>query len=146
MEKVRKWVGFGPWIAFKVADMLERLGLARIAFDTESVFLFDSPKEGARRLLENLKVVVARSERPGVIESWAVGKILRALDGMDAPPRYERKLNAQEAETVLCKWHSYMKGHYRIGEDIESCKKSLEFRPGTLSKRLKSAGKEGGLW
>ena len=104
MESVMTWVGFGPWIAFKVTDMLERLGLAQIDFDTKTIFLFDSPQEGARRLWESLGKPIAATFG---IEKWAVETLLNELGDLKAPPRYERLVNAQEMETVLCKHKSY---------------------------------------
>ena len=144
MKEVQKWVGFGPWIAFKVTDMLERLGLAQIAFDTKTVFLFDSPKEGAERLWESLGKPLAATFG---IEKWAVETILNEIGTLKAPPQYERLINAQEAETVLCKWKSHTNGHYHIGEDIQSCRKGLlRFARCSTAQTLIQAGKRGNLW
>lgn len=137
MKIVKQWVGFGPWIAFKVADMLERLDVCPIRFDTQSVFLFDSPKEGAEMAWRRYH---RKSERPDNVGSWAVESILSHLGGRlsnsKAPPRYDRQLGAQEAETVLCKWKSCCGGHYRLGEDIEAVIKSLIRFSNPLSKKL----------
>lgn len=122
MSYVRQWNGFGPWIAFKVADMIERLDLARVKFDVNNITIFDSPREGAELLYQetgNPEV------KPTNIVRWAVGEIINCLGDFKAPPRYERGINIQEAETVLCKWKSYRNGHYKVGEDIESLKRSL---------------------
>ena len=144
MKKVQTWVGFGPWIAFKVTDMLERLGLATIHFDTETVFLFDSPKEGARRLWESLG---SPSKEESRIESWAIETLLNDMGHLKAPPQFERLVNAQEMETVLCKHFSYSKGRYKIGEDIHSCRKSLlRFARTQTCQQLLKAGKIGKLW
>lgn len=71
--------------------------------------------------------------------------VLSGLDGQ-APPRFDRPLNVQEAETVLCKWKSYSGGHYEIGEDVAACREGLSrfFRCRT-ARRLKKAG-QGRLW
>ena len=144
MKKVQKWVGFGPWIAFKVTDMLERLGLSQIDFDTKTVFLFDSPKEGALRLWESLDKPI---EATFGIEKWAIKTLLNELGDLKAPPQFERLVNAQEMETVLCKAKSYQNGHYHIGEDIKSCRKGLlKFARCKTSQDLIKAGKRGGLW
>lgn len=143
MERVKQWVGFGPWISFKVIDMLERLGLARIAFDTETIFLFDSPKEGAERLYTEFKRPVINTS----VEAWAVEKILDRLGHHKAPPRYERLINGQEAETILCKWKSHTNGKYTVGEDVHSCRKGLlRFGRCRTSQQLIKAGHAGGLW
>jgi hypothetical protein len=36
IRHVSTWEGFGPWISFKVADMLERLGILRAEFDLDT--------------------------------------------------------------------------------------------------------------
>lgn len=143
MEYVQTWVGFGPWIAFKVADMVERLGLCKVRFDDAAMFLFDSPQEGAERLLEYTGIKTVQPQDAG---KWAVSWLTKELSKLKAPPRYERLVNAQEIETVLCKWNSHAKGHYEIGEDIEALHKSLSWRETAISKRLLAAGHVGGLW
>lgn len=182
---VRTWVGFGPWIAFKVADMLERLDLCRVAFDTHTV-MYDSPQEGARL---HWSVCGEPSNGFGdAVGEWAINDILTHLasppsnerprtkvysqrplnvipkmsrvevDNREvdefrgrlagfAPPRYDRPLNGQEVETILCKWHSYTKGHYEIGEDVRAARNALlRFAKCPLSQELIKAGKRGGLW
>lgn len=143
MDYVQEWVGFGPWISFKVADMLDRLGLVDVEFDDGAMFLFDSPREGAALLYgaEN------HPTTSGTVGKWAVDRILDTLgEDMLAPPRYERAINSQEAETILCKWKSYMGGHYHIGEDIEACKNGLmRFPRCKVSQTLLKAGR-GIIW
>jgi hypothetical protein len=143
MKYVQTWVGFGPWIAFKVADMMERLGLCLIRF-TESDALYDSPLKAAQQLWT--------TESPGRAEpfgvgSWAVGRVLGAVGPTMAPPTYNRLINVQEAETILCKWGSYMNGHYHLGEDVAAVRDGLlRFAKCRLSQRLLAGGKKGGLW
>lgn len=141
MKYVQTWVGFGPWIAFKVADMVERLEIGKVQFDSGAMFLFDSPKEGAERLAKQYKL----KPNGSTIEERVVDWLITRFQGFKAPPRYERPVNSQEAETILCKWNSHMKGHYVVGEDIESLHKSLSWREGRTAKRLMTAGK-GRLW
>lgn len=144
MRYVMTWVGFGPWIAFKVADMIERLGLSRVRFDSSAIHLFDSPKQGAALLWEAERSFGAK---PGEAEPWAIRSILHRLGSVKAPPRYERVINVQEVETILCKWKSHMKGHYCIGEDIEAVRNGLlRFARCRTSQRLITGGKVGGLW
>lgn len=143
MAYVTKWYGFGPWISFKVPDMLERLGLAKIRFPTQEVFLFDSPKEGAERAWE----AYGTGSKPEDLGGWATGLVLRHLGSRLAPPGFDRGVNAQEAETVLCKWKSHLNGHYTLGEDIRSLRTGLvRFSFSPISQRLLKAGKVGGLW
>jgi hypothetical protein len=145
MEYVTGWYGFGDWIAFKVADMVERLDIACIEFPLDSMFLFDSPRKGASTMF--LRHGDPRGICPLDTGRWAVERLLERLGERLAPPRYERRVNGQEVETILCKWRQHVKGRYKIGQDIEEVRKSLKrFPKCTTSKRLLTAGKEAGLW
>lgn len=142
MDRVTEWVGFGPWIAFKVADMIERLGIAPVKFDLDTV-MYDSPREAAELLWDREK---GPGEKAGA-GAWAIWKILEKLGHYKAPPRYERNLNAQEAETILCKHKSYLGGHYTVGEDVEALREGLlRFARSSISQKLLTGGKKGGLW
>jgi hypothetical protein len=121
MWKVESWVGFGPWIAFKVADMLERLDLVYIEFEINSLKLFSSPKLGAFALRDRIRKSVTDDEAC----EWAIDIICNRLKKLKAPPWEDRPIGIQEAETILCKWKSYIGGRYHIGEDIQFVHKSL---------------------
>src|SRR5262245_44515214 len=107
MDYIQKWPQFGPWIAFKVADMLDRLDIVPIQFKNSDVFLFKSPLQGAKLLWseEGEPSLHSSKDFNSAVGNWAVSRILSSLGHHDAPPRYERKINCQEAETILCKWH-----------------------------------------
>lgn len=148
MKHVQEWKGFGPWIAFKVADMLERLGLVKVDFGLTDGFIYDSPAKGADLAWGEYGGYPPTKSTAEVI-TWAMDYILLSdeIPFTLAPPRYERAVNVQEAETILCKWHSHMKGGYHIGEDIESCKKALmRFARCRTAQLLLSSGRKGGLW
>jgi hypothetical protein len=141
---VAEWYGFGPWIAFKAADMLERLGIRPVAFDAASAMYKGSPTEGAALLYET-------EGRPALngqaVTEWAVGRILSTLEGYKAPPRYERPLSAAECETICCKYASYRGGHYELGEDVRGLRAALlQFGRIRLAQDLIRAGAKGGLW
>jgi hypothetical protein len=138
MKRVGAWRGFGPWIAFKVADMLERLGLAAIDFSDSDAFLFDSPREGAALVVERY----GPKGFPLVTtpEAWALAYLGRNLGTLPAPPRAERLLNGQEYETILCKWKAHLSGHYAVGHDIAEIRESLlRFAHFRTSQRLLAA-------
>lgn len=148
IREVTRWRGFGPWIGFKVSDMLECLGLAVINFDIDNVFLFEAPQKGAYTLRDATVGDASKLSRK-FLGSWASTIVIEKLSEKFplAPPRYSRKFGIQEAETVLCKWKSYLNGHYKIGMDIHHCKKSLEARRNyPISEALLEGGRKGGLW
>lgn len=119
MGRVEQLPGFGPWISWKAADMLERLGLAKINFtEADLVRMFRSSKQGAE------EVCAAARIGSGLVPAYQY--LVAKLESLKAPPRYERPINVQEIETILCKWHSHLGGHYPVGKD------SRELRLGIL--------------
>ena len=149
MRRVQMFNGFGPWISFKVADMLERLDLCPIRFDASTVFLFKSPQEGAEEMCRQLRYQGDRD-----VNEWAVDTLLgglrKGITGQErlhlAPPRFERGLNVQEAETVLCKWKSYLGGHYPPGKDCrEIWEGLLSWSRCPTSQRLLRSMREAGI-
>lgn len=142
---IKKWRGFGDWIAFKVADMVERLDIGRVHIGA-SFLLFDSPQKGASLAWDRYGGG-ERPNSPDKVASWAVEAILERLGTKLAPPRYERSINAQEAETILCKWKSSLGGHYHVGEDTAACRKGLlRFSRTPTAQQLLRAGNAGGIW
>lgn len=143
IQAVRTWRGFGPWIAFKVADMIERLGVRHLEFPMD-VVLYDSPRKAAELLHER----EGRPDKGGAgVGEWAVGRLLKVFGDRLAPPGYERPVGVQEVETILCKWGSHVKGHYEVGEDVEAVHRGLGRFPGCpVSARLLDAGRRRGLW
>jgi hypothetical protein len=145
-EYVQSWAGFGPWIAFKVADMLERLGVCKVSFSENEVMLYDSPREGALMVWDkyfNQESIESESSKIKTVTE----KLLKGLSDLYAPPGKDRPLGIQEIETILCKWKSYMKGHYRLGEDIESIFKGLvKFNQCNTAKLLRTKGEMEGLF
>lgn len=144
LQRVKQHRGFGDWIAFKVADMLERLQCARILFRPDHIFeMYDSPRKGAEDMS------VRHGPFQGNLYVWAYHMLCKSteLRLLLAPPRYERRLNIQEIETILCKWHSHLAGHYTVGKDIAEIKHGLErYEHTPTAKLLWQAGQKGGLW
>jgi len=123
IKAVQTLPSYGPWIAFKLADMGERcLGLP-IDFSECVLNFYREPRMGA--------ALVFAGDPDYSIDGHevlnVVDYILSDLNEKDlmAPPRYDRRLNIQEAETILCKFKSYKKGHYYVGKDIDAVKKAL---------------------
>jgi hypothetical protein len=143
MDHVSSWYGFGPWIAFKAADVLDRLGLLPVTFDLDTA-MYDSPMKGVQLLWA--EEGQADLYDPGYAADWAVRRVLEELAGETAPPRHERPLGLPEVETIFCKHHAYRIGRYHVGEDVESCRKGLSWRRGRVSRRLYAAGGKAGLW
>ena len=108
---------FGPWIAFKLADIGERVLEAPIRFPQElDGSLYSSPLATVRLL----------AEREGVRPEEIWDRALHYFGKFSAPPRHERGCGAQEIETVFCKYGSYLKGHYYPGKDTKEVLHSLK--------------------
>ena len=138
-DRTKTLRGFGDWIAFKVADMLERLDLCEIAFKPDDIFqMFESPRLGA-------ELMFSTYEGKGTPCTWAYYSLQKVLGKYRAPPRFERALNIQEIETILCKWKSHMNGHYEVGKDILEVREALHQRSCKTSKAILVGMKRGNL-
>lgn len=125
---------FGPWIGFKVADMVDRVLGQEVSFREGDVFcdMFKDPTEAALRLWrlkagfphrtkpelkKGIKQVMPRDKGKAV--SDVVNYLIAEFDELQAPPSNDRAIGVQEVETVLCKWKSHMNGHYPLYNDID---------------------------
>lgn len=105
------WPMFGPWIAFKIADMMERVVGVPIRFERRDVVdFYEEPREALR--------VVGSIQ--GIADDL---KVLDYLEGrfrpFAAPPGEDRPVGVQEIETILCKWKAHIHGNYPIGKDTK---------------------------
>lgn len=112
-DKVMEWPQFGPWIAFKVADMGERVLGHAVDFSDCELFMYRDPVKGAALIYHgDQKHPITKDEMREVLEALRHG-----LRDLSAPPTGDRVLNLQEFETVLCKYKSHYNGHYPVGKD-----------------------------
>jgi len=124
MARVQNWPQFGPWIAFKVADMLERCLDCPVDFSGFDLHMYSTPVKGAV-LLSEMKLWKTDAKDPKLAVVAAVDFLLDHFKGRTAPPDFRRPLGVQEAETILCKWKSHMGGHYHVGKDIAELRHAL---------------------
>jgi hypothetical protein len=117
MERLRGLPQFGPWITFKLADIGERVLAAPIHFPLIlDHSLYSSPLFTVRLL----------ATQGGISPEEIWNRTLSHFGQFSAPPRYERNCNAQETETIFCKYGSYLKGHYYLGKDLKEIEHSLK--------------------
>jgi hypothetical protein len=111
MQRIQEWPLFGPWIAFKAADMVERLFAMSVVFPENLTLIYKEPRSALDLLVgdpfKNMRRLAVH-----------FGQQL-------APPRYERPCGITECETVLCKWKSFVNGHYWVGKDISEIRTGL---------------------
>lgn len=115
MELVKSLPLFGPWIAFKVADMLERVWGRELFFGYDVAF-YDSPRKGA----EEMATIV------GGDWTSVLAELEKATLGLPPPGLPSRAIGVQEYETICCKWHSARSGHYFIGKDLLEVRHALD--------------------
>jgi hypothetical protein len=116
MYNVQQFPLYGPWIAFKVADLLERVLKVPVDFSQFELGVYSEPRKGAALALTgDTEAKITDRELNQVVMA-----LLRSpLGRMKAPPGRDRSINVQEIETVLCKYKSHCGGHYELGKDTK---------------------------
>lgn len=146
--EVKRHVLFGPWISFKVGDMLERVCGAPVNFDEAAVFMFKDPVK-ATEMLWRKKTGAPDNAKPRdmhrVIHE-AVAHLKAEFADLKAPPLEDRAVDLQEVETVLCKWKSHMNGHYPLFNDIDEIHAGLPGWGETANKFLAAMPKGSAEW
>lgn len=125
---VQSLIGFGPWIAFKIADMLERVCGVPVDFEQAHIFMFKDPRQAALRLwAEKTKQPPrARPKNEGETIKKVVDYLQNEFHSLLAPPHDDRPVGLQEIETILCKWKSHMNGHYPLFNDTREIREGLK--------------------
>jgi len=130
MQRVTEHYLFGNWIAFKVADMVERVLHYPVTFDEAHVFMFKDPVKAAV-MLWRAKHKLPETAKPRNLNRVLDEVVTYLADyfnnwGYQAPPLRDRPIGLQEVETVLCKWKSHMNGHYPFFNDTTEILKGVE--------------------
>lgn len=118
IERCQELYGFGHWIAFKAADMLEQ-AYGGIVFSDDDA-MYDVPAECAR-VLDRYRY---GSELPNAVQRSV--DFCKGLFARHDDPSGRRKVNIQEVETILCKWGATLRGSYKLGKDIVEIDEYLE--------------------
>jgi hypothetical protein len=119
--EISKWPMFGSWVGFKAADLIDRVYGKPIMFDSNLGLMYDSPRK-ALDLLSKTDEFIIVDRTPVALYN---NLITYFSGGHRAPPDYGRRCNAQEVETILCKWGSMKSGHYWVGKDIKEVREAL---------------------
>jgi len=123
---VQAFPGFGPWIAFKMADMADRTGWTRVDFTDCPLDLYRDPRKGAALVKWGDPERWKEAKREVIAE--VAEALLSRLRDFRAPPLYDRPLNIQEAETIMCKFKGHVAGRYPVGKDIREVLHALNDR------------------
>lgn len=131
LQALQKIDGVGPWASWKCLDLCERVLDIPINFTTVDFRVaYEYPLKGILMLsdiTEDVKLLQSDLIYQKCLNS-AVIQIGKARELM-APPSRNRRLNLQEYETIFCKYHSYLHGHYEPGEDLARLRKRITSSP-----------------
>lgn len=116
---------FGKWASFKLADMTERVCGSFISFEHADIMSSKQVQKGAEKAAASLEIDVG--ELMGLLDdqTWATL----------ASPRFDRPLNVQEYETLLCNYSHEGDREHIPGHDVENIRRELEGY-GKLAARL----------
>lgn len=134
-QRVQTFYLFGPWIAWKVADMLERILHVPIDFSQASLGIYRDPRAGAALLATGDWANPITDEQLNNV----VNQLLHDFHDMQAPPSRDRPINVQEVETVLCKFKAHQKGFYPLNNDTHEVARGLREHPSGLGDQLLAA-------
>lgn len=119
-DLVQKHTLFGPWISFKICDMIDRVLDKHIDFSEAAVFMFKDPVKAALILWRQHYGLpeTAKPKDEGEVITGVVEHLKKEFRIFLAPPSNDRSIGLQEIETILCKWKSHLNGHYPLNNDI----------------------------
>lgn len=127
MEKIKMAKGFGPWAAWKTIDLVGCCLDIEFNFDDfDFRGAYDYPIKGMLMVAgmdeqksRNVSDLDYKTAFRNVIDALGSAAHLK-------PPCGKRDIiNIQEIETILCKYHSYVHGHYEPLEDLKRLKQRI---------------------
>jgi len=112
---------FGPWISWKIADMAESVMQRVVDFSGAELGIYRDPVQGAAL------VKFGDKHYPITLEELheVVNQLTNDFSDCLAPPRYDRIINIQEVETILCKYKAHVYWRYYAGMDIDEVAEGL---------------------
>ena len=114
---------FGPWIAWKICDMLERVMGYPINFNEATLDIYSEPVKGAALIKHGEQGHdISDEDLTAVVDSMKV-----IYQDFKVPPLYDRSVNVQEVETILCKYKAHINGFYPLWNDTIEIIESLEY-------------------
>lgn len=145
-KRAQTWPQFGPWIAFKIADMIDCVLGVEVDFSDCALSIYSEPLKGGYvidAMASGLDFEGAKLQYEADTTEERVGGMKRAIALLQrrfaksfAPPHYRRKIGIQEIETMMCKYKSHLNGHYPVGHDIIEVRNALAATGGKLATNL----------
>ena len=119
--------GIGPWASWKVLDLCETV--LGVPIDFSSIDFrkaYEFPLRGLLMINElPEKAEILNNNDVYKICMDRAKKLLVRTSELKSRPQLKRKINLQEIETCLCKYHSYIHGHYKPSQDLNHIKARL---------------------
>lgn len=136
-KAVQTHVGFGPWIAFKIADMSERVLGWPTDFTGCELGVYKDPRQGGALAWYERALAAGTVAGTFKAQPWnypitnqelteVISHYVRHFRKFKAPPTGDRAVNVQEVETIFCKYKSHRKGHYPLGKDTRETRHGLD--------------------
>jgi hypothetical protein len=120
-KAIQEFYGFGEWIAWKIADMTDRVLQIELDFNGTNLNMYKDPTQGAAYILTGDK----HHPIDEIQLNQLVDDMEEEFSWLDAPPFLDRPINIQEVETVLCKYKAHCFGFYPYGNDTTHIAKAL---------------------
>lgn len=128
MKELQKVKGVGPWASWKIIDLVSCCLGKKFDFkNLDFRMAYEYPVRGML-LLNGVDEQIYRKIDDNMYKK-CLNKVYELLGDclkLKAPPQRKRKINLQEIETCLCKYHSYYHGHYYVGHDIDRLHKRIK--------------------
>lgn len=124
--RVMSHYGFGDWSSFKLADLLDRLGLAPIDFTFADVIIYKDPVLAAEMVFrQKHNMPDGVKVKPEGVKA-VFDYLINHFSNYSAPPLHDRPVGVPEVESQLCKYKSHLHGRYPLYNDIREIHEGLE--------------------
>lgn len=124
IERVKEHRLFGPWIAFKVADMLDAL-VEPVLQDDLAPFLYKTPADSIRHHAPTLPLP-PRPRTDLELLHDAMLWLCEQLADLYVPHKPTIHVDYFVIETVWCKHLSHIHGFYPLGKDSREVRESVD--------------------
>ncbi len=125
-KRVQSHYGMGAWAAFKLADLIDRVGIAPVDFSYDDVVIYKDPVEAAKIIYRRENNLPNKVEvKPAGVKA-TFNHYIEYFSDYGAPPLYDRPFGLQECETVFCKIKSHLHGRYPLFNDIREIREGLQ--------------------
>lgn len=119
--------GYGPWARWKLLDLFDCVLDKKVrAFEhVDFRHAYEFPLKGLL-LINDMEEDVKLLSNNKLYEKLLKNAWRQMPKVSVTPHNFNKGIRVNELETCLCKYHSYVHGHYYPGKDLEHLRKDLE--------------------